>query len=160
MSRVCSVQSPFISRFLALGEMKTSMGFGEVVLRGIPANFCVCMAVFLYIASEDIISKILSVYLPVLTFIASGYEHSVANMFFFSISAFEGTSASYGTFVWKNLIPSTIGNLIGGGIFVGGLCYYLYAFGEAEHLKAKTPTVKIDWKKWSCISAWKKWQSH
>lgn len=139
-------------KILDLGVYKNSIGFGEVLLRAIPCNFLVCTAVFMFNASEDIASKCLSIYLPVMTFIASGWEHSVANMFFVSLSIFEGSTADYGTFVWKNLIPSTIGNFIGGGLFVGAMCWYLYAFGETEPLKPKTETVYFSLRKWSCLS--------
>src|SRR3989338_1551882 len=138
-------------KILALGIYKNSIGFGQVLLRAIPCNFLVCMAVFMYTASEDFTSKILSVYLPVLTFIASGWEHSVANMFFCSLSIFSGSSADYGTFIWKNLIPATIGNFIGGGLFVGAVCWYMYAFGEAEPLKPKGPFVRFSLAKVSCL---------
>ena len=62
-----------------------------------------------------------------MAFVTMGFEHSIANMFFIPLAIFEGADISWGTFVVKNLIPATLGNIVGGGFFVGTLYWYTYA---------------------------------
>lgn len=89
------------------------------MLRGIGANWLVCLAWWQAISSSDTGSKILAVWWPVFTFTAIGFEHSVANMFYVDIGLLEGAGPSFGQFLSHNLIPVTIGNFLGGALFLG-----------------------------------------
>ena len=90
-----------------------------VMLKGIGANWCVCLAVWLALAGKTTLEKMAGCFLPVMAFVALGYEHSIANMFFIPLGMLEGAPVTAGTFVTANLIPATIGNILGGAIFVG-----------------------------------------
>jgi len=98
---------------------KLSLGFIPALFRGILCNMLVCLAVIMCITSRTIIGKIFGIYFPIMVFVASGYEHSIANMYFLPAGLFAG-----GEFIarfllmFKNLIPVTIGNIIGGLIVV------------------------------------------
>ena len=110
---------------------KVHLGAGEAFVRAIGCNWLVCLAVWMALAARQTISKIFAIFFPIMGFVAIGFEHCVANMYFIPVGIFlsrwaglapEGIDAStitWGAFVVKNLIPVTIGNVIGGGVFVG-----------------------------------------
>ncbi len=118
--------TPTIDGFLSIAEAKSSSPFYVTLLKGVAANWLVCLAVWLAMASKDVVGKIIGLWFPVMTFVAIGYEHSIANMFFLPVAIFEGYELSVVELFTKNLIPATLGNIIGGGIFVGGAYWYLY----------------------------------
>jgi len=66
----------------------------------------------------------------IMAFVTLGFEHSVANMFFIPLAIFEGVNITWGTFIIKNLIPVTLGNIVGGYFFVGTLYWYVFATKE------------------------------
>lgn len=108
---------------------KCSVGFGKSFLLAIPCNILVCLAVWIAMSSKSTAGKILAVYMPIFAFVACGFEHSVANMYYFSAALF--TAAKYGiegynvgTAIVNNLIPVTLGNIVGGAVFVA-IPYYL-----------------------------------
>ena len=122
---------------------KIGLTWTEALVRGILCNWLVCLAVWLASASKDGVSKIFCIVFPITAFVACGFEHSIANMYFIptgillksqpavlaAIAPVLGTDVAgaasalanlnWGSFVIKNLIPVTIGNIIGGAIFVG-----------------------------------------
>ena len=112
---------------------KANISFSDGLIRGILCNVLVCMAVWCSFAADELAGKVLALWLPVMLFIICGFEHSVANMYFipagmltsslYGISA--GNLSLFGFFV-TNLIPVTIGNIIGGGICVGAMYYAIY----------------------------------
>lgn len=112
--------------FLSIAESKTSNPFYVTFLKGIGANWLVCLAMWLGMASKNVIGKIVGIWFPVMTFVAIGYEHSIANMFFIPVAMFEGFDISIIDLFVKNLIPATLGNIVGGALFVGMLYGYLY----------------------------------
>ncbi|MFI3262197.1 MAG: formate/nitrite transporter family protein [Rikenellaceae bacterium] len=117
---------PTIDGFLEITKAKTSNPFYVTFLKGIGANWLVCLAMWLGMSSKQVIGKILGIWFPVMTFVAIGYEHSVANMFFLPVAMFEGFDLSMWDLFIKNLIPATLGNIVGGALFVGGVYGYLY----------------------------------
>ena len=130
---------------VALG--KVNLSFGAALASGILCNIFVCMAVLMAMAAKDISGKIWAIFFPILAFIVSGYEHCVANMYYIPAGIFtkeNGTYASlamesYGyttlqldslnwvNFVVKNLVPVTLGNILGGMVFVGLPLYLIHA---------------------------------
>ena len=110
----------------ALAEAKVNLTWVQVLLRGIGCNWLVCLAVWLALASDDIIGKIWGIWFPIMAFVALGFEHSVANMFFIPLGMFNGASVTVGQFLWNNLAPATIGNIIGGAGFVGAIYWWIY----------------------------------
>lgn len=109
-----------------VAEAKTAMPWLTVFLRGVGANWLVCLALWLGLSANDTAGRLLGLFFPVMCFVAIGYEHSVANMFFIPLGMLHGASVTVSEFVFANLIPSTLGNIVGGGVFVGGLYWYLY----------------------------------
>jgi formate/nitrite transporter len=102
-----------------IAETKLQLGFTEALCRGILCNMLVCVAVILCVASKTVEGKILGIYFPIMTFIASGYEHSVANMYFLPVGLMVKGEFISGFFsIFHNLIPVTIGNIIGGLLIV------------------------------------------
>jgi formate/nitrite transporter FocA (FNT family) len=79
-----------------------------VFFRAIGCNWLVCLAVYLAIASDDIIGKILGIWFPIMAFVAIGFEHVVANMFFIPVGIFLG-AVSWTQFFMNNMIPATLG---------------------------------------------------
>ena len=111
---------------------KCSLSFGRAVVLGIFCNFLVCLAVWMAAGSQETIGKIFSIWFCIGLFIISGFEHSVANMYFIPAGMLAAENASYADmlgldtgcltmfgFFIKNLLPVTIGNIIGGSFFVG-----------------------------------------
>ncbi len=115
-----------LNGFMTIAEAKTSNPFYVTFLKGIGANWLVCLAMWLAMSSKNTLGKIVGIWLPVATFVAIGYEHSIANMFFIPVAMFEGFSLTIGELFTKNLIPATLGNIVGGALFVGMIYGYLY----------------------------------
>eukprot|EP00743_Colponemidia_sp_Colp-15_P002218 GILK01002404.1.p1 GENE.GILK01002404.1~~GILK01002404.1.p1 ORF type:complete len:335 (+),score=41.80 GILK01002404.1:72-1076(+) len=117
---------PFNSYVTGLAVSKTSQNFGVVLLRAIPCNVLVCMSILFGLSARDMTGKLLGLWLPIFGFAIAGFEHCVANCFFIPLGMMYGANVSVGDFVVKNLIPVVIGNVIGGGLLIGGSEYYLY----------------------------------
>ena len=130
---------------IATATAKVSIPFFEAILRGVLCNILVCIAVWMAFSANTTQGKIAAVFLPVMLFVLCGFEHSVANMFYIPAgmlqSAFTGVAApSILEFLLRNLLPVTIGNIIGGAIIVGG-GYYL-AYCKSSHKKQPTTISK------------------
>lgn len=112
-----------------VAQGKMSLSFSVAVTRGIMANWLVCLAVWVAAAAKDVTGKILGILLPIMGFVAAGFEHSIANMFFIPYGMIVKTGWDTGfflRFLGNNLLPVTIGNIIGGALLVGGVHWYLY----------------------------------
>ncbi len=107
-------------------EAKCSNTFLVTLLKGIGANWMVCLAVWMSFSSEMIVGKVIGMWLPIMAFVVVGYEHCIANMFFLPLAMWEGADITTWGIITTNLIPATIGNIIGGAIFVGGFYWYIY----------------------------------
>lgn len=112
-----------------IATAKASLPFVEVLLRGILANWLVCLAVVLAVSAQDVVGKIFACFFPVMAFVAMGFEHSIANMYFIpaGMLAAQGTvPALTMTHAINNVMAATIGNIIGGAFFVGVLYWVVY----------------------------------
>jgi formate transporter len=114
---------------LGLAVSKISLPFVPAFLLGILCNVLVCLAVWLSIGARSLTDKILAVMFPVSAFVAAGFEHSVANMYLVPLGLFlatpEQTALSWPAFFFS-LVPVTLGNIIGGGLLVGGVYWFIY----------------------------------
>ena len=115
------------AKAIAVAEGKVTMPFTVAMIKGIGCNWLVCLAVWLANASDDIIGKIVGIWFPIMAFVCIGFEHSVANMFFIPLGMFLGAKGvTWSTIIINNLVPVTIGNIIGGAVFVACIYWYTY----------------------------------
>lgn len=129
---------------LNIAHSKVSLDFAQAIALGIMCNALVCLAVWLCYSARTTTDKILSIIFPITAFVAAGFEHSVANMYFIPIGLLvkAGAPASFwetigkhaadypqltwGNFFVANLLPVTIGNIIGGAVMVGLVYWFVY----------------------------------
>ncbi|CAF1391992.1 unnamed protein product [Adineta ricciae] len=136
---------PYRSFSIKYTEIKGYTEWYEMFLRGIGGNWLVCLAYCLCTSARDLNSKIVAIYLPILLFVAVGYEHSIANMFTVQMGMLLGADVSIGRYILCVLLPVTFGNIIGGGGFVGGLYWYLYLTKKSkseQNITMELPTTK------------------
>ncbi len=128
--------TPAASNFARLTTLTVSKAITEsdlqVFLRALGCNWLVCAAVWLALASKDVGGKILAIVFPITAFVALGFDHVVANMFFLPLAMFVHVPGVTGVHVASNLLMAFIGNAVGAGVFVAGAYYYLYLQGKPE----------------------------
>jgi formate/nitrite transporter len=98
----------------------------QIFLRAVGCNWLVCLAVWMAFAAEDIAGKILAIFFPIMAFVALGFDHVVANMFFLPAAIFAGVDGITWWTAIHNWIFAFLGNLVGAAIFVAGAYWYLY----------------------------------
>ena len=111
---------------MRIAEAKVALSFGEALVRGILCNTLVCLAVWLCFAAHDVAGKVFAIILPISAFVALGFEHSVANMYLIPVGWLAGATAVTPWSFLANLIPVTLGNVIGGGLFVAAVYWVVY----------------------------------
>ncbi|AGF58548.1 formate/nitrite transporter [Clostridium saccharoperbutylacetonicum] len=130
---------------IKIAAYKVGLTFTQGLFLGIMCNWLVCLAVWMAYGAKDMTGKILAIFFPIWLFITSGFEHCVANMYYIpagilaknnesltDVAAVLGVTPeklnhlNWETFFTGNLIPVTLGNIIGGGIFVGVAYWYVY----------------------------------
>lgn len=128
-----------IENVVKTATAKVNMSFGAAFVKGVLCNFMVCIAVWCSYSTEEVIGKILSLYLPVALFVICGFEHSVANMYFipaglFAMRFFDITSETLtvGSMFLNNLLPVTLGNIVGGAVIVGA-GYWLIFLSHSDN---------------------------
>ncbi len=110
---------PYRSAIVRVAETKVNLPWHVVFLRGIGANWCVCLAVWLAMSGRRLAEKMLGCWVPVMAFVVLGYEHCIANMFFIPLGMMQGAEVGIMAFLTDNLLPATLGNIVGGALFVG-----------------------------------------
>merc|ERR1711990_411529 len=95
-------------------------------VRGILCNWLVCMAVYLASLAKDVAGKMVAIWFLISSFVALGLEHSVANMFIIPLGIFSGAAVSWKAFFVKNLLPVTLGNIVGGAVAVAAVFSFMY----------------------------------
>ena len=146
-----STQFNYSSGLMGAFTIKVAMGklglsFGAAFVSGILCNIFVCMAVLMAAAAKDISGKVWAIAFPIMAFVISGYEHCVANMYYIPAGIFASSNEAYvaaaqtaygytaaqlevltwGNFLVKNLVPVTLGNIVGGMFFVGLPLYLIH----------------------------------
>jgi formate/nitrite transporter len=99
---------------------------GQIFLRAVGCNWLVCLAVWMAMAAEDIGGKVLAIFFPIMAFVAMGFDHVVANMFFLPAAIFAGAGDIGWGDVLNNWTFAFLGNLVGAAIFVSTAYWYLY----------------------------------
>ena len=141
---------------LDIARAKCELGFTQAIALGILCNVLVCLAVWLSFSARSASDKILCIIFPITAFIAAGFEHSVANMYFMPIAIFlveygdpeflsllnvatqNYESISWGNFFINNLLPVTIGNIIGGAGLVGLVYWFVFLKNTKTDERVKT----------------------
>jgi formate transporter len=141
---------------IKIAAYKVGLSFMQAFFLGIMCNWLVCLACWMATGAKDIAGKLLAIFFPIWLFITSGFEHSVANMYYIPAGIMaKGTKAwadaaialgvtpeklahlNWGSFAMNNLLPVTLGNIVGGGIFVGAVYWYVYIKKENASKAAK-----------------------
>lgn len=116
---------PTRATVIALAESKMQIGFLQAFARGILCNALVCLAIWLSFASHSVSGKILAIIFPVTAFVALGFEHSIANFYLIPLGLALGAEGGISGLV-SNLIPVTLGNIVGGGGAVASIYWIIY----------------------------------
>ncbi|MDE6301615.1 MAG: formate/nitrite transporter family protein [Muribaculaceae bacterium] len=116
---------PYHGAIIRMAETKAALSPLVTFLRGIGANWCVCLAVWLALGADTMGRKALACWIPVAAFVALGYEHAIANMFFIPCGMMVGADVSFAA-LGKNLFFATLGNIVGGALMVGHFFHRLY----------------------------------
>jgi formate transporter len=129
---------------LATANAKVGLSFIQAVALGMLCNVLVCLAVWLSFSARSTTDRVLAIVPPIAAFVAAGYEHSIANMYFVPLGLFikagapdtfwtniKATPADYPALTWQNfllgnLLPVTLGNIIGGAVLVGAVYWFVY----------------------------------
>lgn len=122
--------SPWKDYLNHLAETKMSKDFWTVFIKGVGANWLVCLGTWMGFAAKDVIGKAVGIWIPVMLFVTLGYEHSIANMFFIPAAIYQGADITWVDFLVKNLLPATLGNIVGGAGLVGCIYWYIYLKNE------------------------------
>ena len=115
---------------VSVAEAKVSLPWLTVFFRGIGANWCVCLAIWLGMSGHNLLEKMAGCVVPVAAFVAIGYEHSIANMFYIPAGMFYGAEVGIWQMFSANLLPATLGNIVGGSLFVG--CLFAWLHGRRD----------------------------
>ena len=133
---------------LSTADAKGGLEFGQAIALGILCNGLVCLAVWLTYSARTVTDKVMAIVFPITAFVAAGFEHCVANMYFMPLGLLikQGAPASFWEsigkapadfphitwqgFLLNNLLPVTIGNIIGGGVLVGVVYWFVYLRGK------------------------------
>jgi len=128
------------AKAIAIANSKVNLSWLEALFRGILCNVLVCLALWLCYAGRTVVDKVLAILFPITAFVALGFEHSVANMYFIpagllasldpqmlqSLMPVNLDNLTIAGFLWHNLLPVTLGNMLGGGLFVGLVYWFIY----------------------------------
>ena len=118
---------------IAIAEAKTlpyiaagTIGYWSAFMKGIACNLLVNVAILLALSSKAMVGKFFGIWFPIMAFVASGFEHCVANMYFIPAGIMLGANVTWLQFIQWNLIPVTIGNIVGGFLFIGAVYFYSF----------------------------------
>lgn len=115
--------------YLKIAAAKTALPFWQAFFRGVLCNVLVCMAVWMTLAGRSVVDKFVAIFLPIAAFVAAGFEHSIANMYFLPMALLMQMSAGEPA-QWaglaRNLVPVILGNVVGGSVLVALVYYVIY----------------------------------
>lgn len=128
------------AQYVAIAAAKQAMPFWTAFFKGVLCNVLVCMAVWMVLAGRSVVDKAVAIVFPISAFVAAGFEHSIANMYFFPLAmllqTFDNVGATSPAVTWLglicNLIPVILGNIIGGSVLVGLVYHVIYRRGASK----------------------------
>lgn len=122
----CGALDGIAEAAVATAAAKAALPFGVALLRGVLCNFLVCLAVWMAFCAQSAGGKVVSLFGPIFLFVLCGFEHSVANMYYIPAGIFLAENGEVTWLsLWQNLLPVTLGNMVG-GCGLGGILYLLY----------------------------------
>lgn len=122
----CGALDGIAEAAVAAAVTKAALPFGVALLRGVLCNFLVCLAVWMAFCAQSAGGKVVSLFGPIFLFVLCGFEHSVANMYYIPAGIFLAENGEVTWLnLWQNLLPVTLGNMVG-GCGLGGILYLLY----------------------------------
>lgn len=140
---------------LTIASTKVELGFGQAIALGVLCNVLVTLAVWLSLGARSFGGKVIAIVFPITAFVAAGFEHSIANMYFVplglllkreeAVVSASGLGAerldalTWGNFLVRNLVPVTIGNVIGGALLVGGVYWFVYLRPARQRARSDAP---------------------
>ncbi len=110
---------------IRIASAKAQLSLGEAFFRGVLCNVLVCMAVWMTLAGRSVTDKVLAIVFPITAFVAAGFEHSIANMYFFPLALLLGAPLSFGDML-ANLLVVIAGNIVGGSVLVALVYWLIY----------------------------------
>jgi len=119
----------YASTYLEIAAAKTSLTFVQAFFSGVMCNVLVCMAVWMTLAGRSVVDKAVAIVLPISAFVAAGFEHSVANMYFIPLGMMLQAAAAQPVEplgLARNLVPVIAGNLVGGSVLVALVYFVIY----------------------------------
>jgi formate/nitrite transporter len=120
-----------LERLTGIAQLKgTTETEWQIFTRAVGCNWLVCLAVWMALGAEDVAGKILAIFFPIMAFVALGFDHVVANMFFLPAAIFAGVDGITWGDALHNWVFAFLGNFVGAAIFVAGFYWYLYARPE------------------------------
>lgn len=125
MMHLSGALAPVAETARAIAEAKLALGPMEAFFRGVLCNVLVCLAVWLCFAARSVIDKVAAIVFPITAFVAIGFEHSIANLYLIPAGWAAGVPVDVVGMV-GNLVPVTLGNIVGGGFFVAAVYWLVY----------------------------------
>lgn len=140
---------------LNIAKAKCELDFGQALALGILCNILVCLAVWLCFSAQTVSAKIAAIIFPITAFVTCGFEHSIANMYFIPEAIFvlhygggnfqsiinstvqNYESVNWNNYLWNNLLPVTIGNIIGGAVLVGLVYWFVFLRSSGKEMPKK-----------------------
>jgi formate transporter len=114
------------AQYIQIATAKVSMSFAEAFFKGVLCNLLVCLAVWLAMAGRSVTDRVLAIVFPISAFVAAGFEHSVANMYFIPLGMLLGPDDVDMLALLSNLVPVTLGNIAGGSLMVAAVYHLIY----------------------------------
>lgn len=126
--------------YLQIAQAKVALPFWTAFFRGVLCNVLVCGAVWMALAGRSVTDKVVAIVFPISAFVAAGFEHSIANMFFIPLAmmlqVFDGAGSTTAVITWSgllgNLLPVILGNIVGGSVLVGLVFHVIYRRGRNQ----------------------------
>ncbi|KAJ6500756.1 Formate/nitrite transporter [Mycena sanguinolenta] len=128
---------PFLSGVVAYAEKKAvTPEWHQIFLRGIGCNILVCLAVWLAAGAKETVSKLIAIWIPIWIFVAVGFDHVIANMFYIPLGIMFGADLTVAGYIRKSLIATYLGNIVGAAIvWLPAVYFYLGDYSPAQGLQ-------------------------
>jgi len=129
--------------YLQIAAAKTSLTPVAAFFRGVLCNVLVCMAIWMSLAGRSVTDKFIAIVLPISAFVAAGFEHSIANFYFFPLAMLLQAAAGQPVdfaWLWHNIVPVIAGNLVGGSVLVALVYHVIYRRSAAVSPSSSSST--------------------